>query len=182
MLADQTAGILARASGFGAEAGAVGTVPQRQFLTIQNLITVQVGNGNFRRGNQVHVHALQLEHVFREFRKLTGTPHAVSIYNKGREKLRIPVLGSMQVQIEVDDAALQTGAQPLVNRKAGTGNLVTPFKVQNPQFFTDIPMGERLKIKLPGFAPFPHFRVVRIALAYRAVFRRNIGNRHHDFF
>ena len=181
MLANQAAGILARAAGLGAEAGAVGAVPQRQFVAVQDLVTVQIGDGNFRRRNQVHVHALQLEHVFREFRQLAGTLHAVGIYNKGREKFRISVLGGMQVQIEVYDAALQPGTQALVHRKAGSGNFMAPFKIQNPQLLTDIPVGQRFKIKLAGFAPFPHFRVIRVALANRAVIRRHVGNSQHDF-
>ena len=181
MLADQAAGILARAAGFGTEAGAVGAVPQRQVVAVQDFIPVQVGNRHFRRGNQVHVHALQLEHVFREFRQLAGTLHAVGIYDKGREKFRIPMLGGMQVQIEIDDGPFQTGTQTFVHRKPGAGNFMAPFKIQNPQFLADIPVGQRFKIKLAGFAPFPNFRIIRIALADRAVIRRHVGNRQHDF-
>ena len=181
MLADQAAGILARTAGFGTEAGAVGAVPQRQVIAVQDFVAVQVGNRNFRRGNQVHVHALQLEHVFREFRQLAGTLHAIGIYDKGREKFRIPMLGGMQVQIEIDNGPFQTGTQTFVHRKPSAGNFMAPFKIQNPQFLADIPMGQRFKIKLAGFAPFPHFRVIRVALANRAVIRRHVGNSQHDF-
>ena len=57
-----------------------------------------------------------------------------------------------------------------------------PFKIQNIQLFSNIPVGLGLKIKLTGFAPTPHFRIVRVALADGHIFRRNVGDRHHDLF
>ena len=182
MLTDQTPGILARAAGFGTEAGTVGAVTQGKVITIQDFIPVQIGNGYFRRGNQVHIHTLQLEHIFRKFRQLAGTLHAVAVHDKGREKFRVPMLSGMQIQIEVDDAALQTGTQAFIHRKAGAGNLMAPFKIQNIQLFAKIPVGQRFKIKLAGFAPATYFRVVRVTFAHRNIFGRNVGNGQHDGF
>ena len=143
---------------------------------------MQVGDGHFRCGNQVHVHALQFEHIFRELRQLAGALHAVGVYDKGREKFRVAVFRSVQIQIEVDDCPFQTGTQSFIHRKTGAGNFMAPFKIKNVKLFADLPVGQGLKVKFAGFAPLPHFRIILIAFTNGAILCRNVWNGKHNFF
>jgi len=53
MLADDALGVLAVAAGLAAEAGREGAVAQGQRFKGQDLIAVEVGDGHFRRGDEI---------------------------------------------------------------------------------------------------------------------------------
>ena len=129
MLTNQSPRILTGAAGFGAETSAVRTIAQGQFFAIQNFIPMQIGNGDFRGRDQIHIHPFQLEHILRKFRQLSRAQHTVLIHNKRREELSITVFCRMQIQIEINHAAFQAGAKTLIDSKTSAGDFMTSFKI-----------------------------------------------------
>ena len=179
VLPDQAPGIPACAAGFGPEAGGHGSQVDGQVIPVQDFSPVIVGQRHFRGGDQVHILAFHLVHVFVEFGQLPGTGHGSGVHDVGRDHFQIAVFPGVLVQHEVVHRTFQTGAGPFVIVEPGTGNLGCPFRIQDPQFFPDFPMGFRFEIKVGGFAPFPHFRIFRIVLAHRHIRCRHIGDGQH---
>ena len=179
MLPDQAPGIPSGAAGFGPEAGGHGGEIDGQVVPVQDLAPVIVGERHFRRGDQVHILVFHFVHVFVEFGQLPSPRHGRGIHDIRGDHFQIAVLLGMLVQHKVVNGTFQTGTGPFVVVEPGTGNLGSPFRIQDPQFFPDFPMGFRCEIKMGGFSPFPHFRVFRIVFAHGHISRRHVGNGEH---
>ena len=166
VLPDQAAGIPAGAACLAAEAGGVRTEAHRQLAAIQNIAAVHIGHRYLSSGDQVVIQPLQLVHIFRKFGQLPGAGHAVLIGNKGRENLGIAV-GAVGIHKKGNDAALQPAAQPAVEVEPFAGHLSRSLRVQDPQVGADIPVRQRLVIKVGRLAPAAQLHIFGVIFANR---------------
>ena len=180
MLADKTAGVAAGTACFSTEASRVSAVVFRQFVAIEDFITMVVRGRHFSRRHQIIVHAFQLEHIFGKLRQLARARHAVLVGNVRCQHFRIAMLRGMKVHHKVDAGTFQAGAQTLVEHKAGTGNFSGTVSIENVQIRTDIPVCLRLEGELFRRAPFAHFRIFRIVLADGHISLGHIGDVQQD--
>ena len=179
VLTDQTPGIATRGACLRTEAGGIGTEFHRQLTAFQNIAPVNIGDGHFRCGNQEVIFignlCRQTESVFLKFGQLTGTDHGSAVDHKRRENLGVAVFG-VGVQIEIDDGALQRGAEALVEMEAGAGDLGGRFRIQNIQSLADVPVGFRLKREFFWLSPAADLHIVAVIVAYRHTLVGHIGD------
>ena len=86
----------------------------------------------------------------------------------------------VHVEHEVDERAGQVRALAEQDRKACTRHLRRALKIQNAQGGPQIPVRDRLKIKLLRLAPRAHDLVVGVALAHRDALVRQVRQRHQQ--
>src|SRR5208337_1623914 len=140
MLADQTAGVFSMRTGFGAKAGSVCRIASGQIGLIENLVSVNIGNGYFGGRNQPVVPAIELEQVFLELGQLTGSPHASAVNYEWRQDLCIGMTLCMNVEHKGDQSALQRRSGAPIERKSSPGNFCTAFEIQYSQPLADFPV------------------------------------------
>jgi hypothetical protein len=88
MQAVQAAHVGAPATGLAAKAGRIGTAADRELIPIKDLVAVEIGNGDFRRGNQVEPFLLIDIHLPFLIRELTGGSGTFRIdHNRGQHLL-----------------------------------------------------------------------------------------------
>ena len=180
VLTNQAPGIPAGRTGFSPEAGGQCRYVDGKLGPINDFLPVVVGQRYFGGRNQVHILVFHLVHIFLEFRQLARTRHGSGADNVRRNHFRIAVLLGMLVQHEVVDRTFQMGTGTHIVIEPGTGNLGSPFSIQDAQVFANFPVVFRFKIVFRQFAPFPHFGVFTIVLAYRNICCRHIGNGQHN--
>ncbi|MNT10538.1 hypothetical protein D3C72_1453740 [compost metagenome] len=130
VLTDQAARITPRRPGLGPETGRQGrqTHGLRHLVLGQNLLTHEVGQGDFGRGDQQML--ARAEQVFLELRKLAGAEHGVVLDHVGRRDFEVAVRARLQVQHELADGAFQPGQLALQHGEARTGHLGRGLEVQ----------------------------------------------------
>ena len=82
----------------------------------------------------------------------------------------------MEIQHEINDRAFQSRSHSLIYRKSGSGDFSRPFKIQDIQILTDIPMGLFFKVKRSWLAPFAQFHIVAVIRAHLHIFIRSVGD------
>jgi len=178
VLADQPPRVLPVGTGFRAETGRIRHQINRQFFLFQDFIPVNVRDRNFRRRNQVIVHAFNFKKIFLELGKLAGPGHTLGVDHEGRKHLRVAVVCRMQIQHEVGDRPLQLGARPAIKRESCPGDFRAAREVQNVQVLTQFKVLLRRKTEGGFFAPGPHDRVVFGSAALRHGFVLNVRHDH----
>ena len=78
----------------------------------------------------------------------------------------------MQVQHEVNDRALQSGAHALVNSEPGAGDLGCALEVEDVQIFADVPVGFHLEALFSRGAPLAQLDIIAVVYAFLYVFIR----------
>ena len=179
---NQATSIATCSASFCTEAAAVCGVSDGQFCRSQDFITMIVGYRNFSGRNEIHIAVFQFKHIFCEFRQLTSTLHARTIYDERREHFGIAMFFGVQVKEEADYSAFQTSTQTTIENIASTGYFNTTFKVDDVQAFANIPVSFRFKIKFAGFTPSAYNRVSTVISTNGNIVSRNVGDGEQDFF
>ena len=141
-----------------------------------------VGYRNFSGRNEVHIAIFQFEHIFCEFRQLTSTLHAGTVYDKRREHFGVAVFFGVQIQEEADYSAFQASAQATVEYITSARNFYATFKVDDVETFANIPVSFRFKFKFSGFAPSAYYGVSAVICTNGNVISRNVGDGQKNFF
>ena len=110
MLSKYAANIFPIWTGFASEARRVSGKFYRQPSAVDDLVAVDIRYGNLSRWNQVVVCISHFEQVFLEFRQLACPEKAVRIGHEGRQNLLITMFPGVNVQHEIDQRALDSGA------------------------------------------------------------------------
>ncbi len=112
MLADQPPGILAVGARFGAEAGRARRVQDGQIRLVQHFPGVKIGQGHFRRGNEIMIPALKFKQVFLKLGQLAGALHGGAVDHERRHDFGMPEFARLGIKIEVVQRAFQAGNRP----------------------------------------------------------------------
>src|SRR5213593_3512362 len=155
----QATRILAGGARFAPEARRVGGVAERQPGGVEDLVAMQVGEGDFGRGDEKQIVGRRLVHVVLELGDLAGALHHFALDDERRLHLDVAVLSGVQVDHEGDEGAdeLRPGAHK--DRKPRAGELRAAREVQHSQCFPDLPVWPAaLRGRL---APRAHDLVVR---------------------
>jgi hypothetical protein len=72
------------------------------------------------------------------------------------------VLSGVDIQHESNQGSLEPGAGSFQHVEAAAGYLDAAFEVDNTQFFPEVPVGQRLKVKGFRFSPGADFHVIVI--------------------
>ena len=141
MQAVQSANILAVGTGFSTKTLCIGTVLDRQVFLIENNITIDIGDRNLCRRNQIEVVKVAMVHLSFFIRQLTCAVAGSSIDNCRWHQFGVTALAGF-VEEEVDECALQTCALADINGESSTGNLHTQVEVDEVVFLCQFPMGQ----------------------------------------
>ena len=188
MLANDAAGILAGGSGFGAEARRVGREPDGQPRVVQNLVTIEVGDGNLGGGNEPVVVILELaagdgfgvgipaaEEVFGKFGQLASAEEGLAVNHERRQHFGIAVFGRVQVKHEADQRPFEPCSSAHVDREPRATQLGCAFQVENAERLAQFPMRLGLEVEFRNFAPGLHCEVVGLGLANRHFVMGEVG-------
>lgn len=88
----------------------------------------------------------------------------------------------MGVKHEVNQRPLQSGTLAFEHAEAGAGDFDRPFKIEDIQIHTNIPMGFDLEIKFPGFAPFSDLQIIGVVFSNLDLRVGNIRNSATEFW
>ena len=134
------------------------------------------------RRNEVHALA-GLEQVLFELRQLAGAEQRVTVGHSRAPPFLVTARG-VRVGHEVDDGALQAGAQTAKQRETAARELHCALSVDDAQVGTKIPMRlrfEAFSAKIARSAPAANLRVVVFVLADRRGVRGHVRRRNKDF-
>ena len=176
VLADDAARVLAVGARLAAEAGGPGAMLHGKLLRLQHLVAIEIGHGDFRRGDQPIIRAFELEEILFELGQLAGAEKAGGVHHERRQNFRVTVLAGMHIEHEVGERPLQLRADSGVHGKARAGDLGGALEIQNPQRRAQIPMRLGREIELARLAPAADFLIVGGASAHRDARVRNVGN------
>ena len=137
--ANQAAGVAAVGPRFPAEAGAVGHVAERQLVGGDHLIAMQGGDGNFSGGGEPEVVVGAAEAFFGEFGQLARAGQAGGVHQDGRQNLPVALAG-VQIEHEVDQAALEPGPLAHQGHKAALGDPHRALRFKQAQALGDLPV------------------------------------------
>ena len=112
MLTDQPLRILAVGARFGTEAGRARRVLDGQIRLVQHFPGVKIGQGHFRRGNEVVIPSLNPEQVFLELGQLAGALHGGAVDHERRHDFGMAEFARLGIKIKVVQRALQAGNRP----------------------------------------------------------------------
>ena len=130
MLADDAARVLAGGAGFGAEARRVGRERDGQARFVENLVAIEIGDGNLGGGDEpvvvVFVFAARggfrvgigaAEQVLGKLGQLAGAEERLGIDHERRQHFGVAVLLRVHVEHEADERALEARARAHVDGK-----------------------------------------------------------------
>mmetsp|Transcript_25614 Transcript_25614/g.53947 ORF Transcript_25614/g.53947 Transcript_25614/m.53947 type:complete len:230 (-) Transcript_25614:885-1574(-) len=157
MGANQSLGITTRTTRFGPETRGPRDIRKRQILFFKNSIGVQIGNGDFRRGNQKGILAVASvrlgsngKQVFLEFWQLGRTLQGGSSYKVRHTDFGVPVLAGVQVEKEHGQRPLQSGDRTAQSNEACSAHLHRRFGLVSFESHCDVVVPFRFEI----FRPF----------------------------
>jgi hypothetical protein len=152
----------------------------REGVGLQDLVAVDVGDGNFRSRHQVEIVPLGEVEVFLELGQLTGTACRGLVDEQRRMDLAIAVFRCMEVEHEVGESPHQAGALTGEERKAAAGDLGPAGEIEQAERFADFPVGTRLESRRRERPPVAHNPVGR-GIPVRGFLVGQIGNRVEVF-
>jgi len=161
VLADQAADVFAVGARLGPETGRVGGQPLGQGRSVQDLVAVEVRQRDLGRRDEIPRIVLQLEEVRGEFRKVAGPRQARFVGDERREDLSEAPFPGVDVEHEIDQGPFHPGGRGQGDREARPGDLGRPVEIEDPKARSEIPVGQRLEIELPGLAGPPDLDVAR---------------------
>ena len=186
VLTNKTARIATGRTRFGTEAGSHGRQIYGQLITVNNFAAIVVGQRHFRRRNHEHFLSFNAEHIFIEFRQLTGSQHGITVDDIRRNDFRISVHFRVHIEHEVVYGPFQTSTGTEVEIKTRPCYLTGSFRIKDTQMFADFPMILRFKVEGRHVAPLTNFRVVAVIVAYGNGWVAHVGNHElngqHLFF
>ena len=166
VLADDAARVLAGGSGLGAEARRVGRQRDGQPGFVENLVAIEVGDGNLGGGDQPVVVVFELaarsglgvgigaaEQILGKLGQLAGAEERLGVDHEGRQHLGVAVLLGVQVEHEADQRPLQPRSRAHVDGEARPAQLGGAFEVENAERLADLPVRLGLEVECCGFSP-----------------------------
>src|SRR5262245_10550323 len=147
MLAENPADVFAVGPGLAAETRRVGGELDRQPMTVDDVVAIDIRHRHFCCWIEVVVRALDFEQVLFEFRKLTGTKQTFAVHHEGRNDLGVSVFLRVNVQHEVDQRTFQSGPKAGQKRKARSCDFGGAFQIEYPEWWAEIPMRLRFEIE-----------------------------------
>src|SRR5215471_18798867 len=111
MLAKDAANIFAVRSGLAAETWRVRGELYRQPLLVNDVVTIDVCDGNFCRWNEVIIRLANFKEVLFKFRKLCGSEQAFGVRHERRDNFRVAVFAGVDIEHEAQQGALKAGPQ-----------------------------------------------------------------------
>ena len=166
VLADDAARVLARRAGLGAEAGRVGRERDGQPRFVENLVAIEIGDGNLGGGDEPVVVVFELaargglgigigaaEEVLGKLGQLAGAEERLGVDHERRQHFFVAVLLRVQVEHEADERPLQPRPRAHVDRKPRPAQLGRAFEVENAERFADLPVRFGLEIEFRAARP-----------------------------
>ncbi len=168
VLADDAARVFARRASLGAEARRVGGERDGQPRFVENLVAIEIGDGNLGGGDEPVVAVFELaarnglgvgigaaEKIFGKLGQLAGAEERLGVDHERRQHFLVAVLLGVHVEHEADERALEPRACAHVDGEARAGELGGAFEVENAEGFADFPvrLGRRNRI----FSARPRF-------------------------
>ena len=166
MLADDAARVAAGAARLLAEARGERGVAQGQVGGVEYLAGMQVSERHLGGGDQEHV-AAHMVGVILELGQLARAEHGLALDHHRRPPL-LEATRSVRIDEEVDERALQTGAQTAQHGEAAARKLVAALEIQDVQIGAQIPMRfglEALRLEIARGAPAADLGVLGLVLA-----------------
>ena len=133
--------VLAGRAGFAAEARGVGRVADRQLGRFQDLVAMQVGDGDLGRRDQVQLVARDDVHLVFLVRDLARARGARRVDDGRRPDLGEAVLAGVHVEEPRDQPALERRTRALVDREAGARDLRAARVVDDVERLAELPVG-----------------------------------------
>ena len=171
---DETAGVFPVREGLPAKTRGKGHVGGRQIFQLENLLPMDVGNRDFRRGNQKQVVGRRRVHLLRKLGELARAGQCGPTDQIRRSHFLVAMLSSMEIEHEVGEGANQAGPRPGVERKARAADFHAGGKIQDAKRRAQLPMGPRSKVEHWGIAPGAEYPVGR-SIAIGHLIQREIG-------
>lgn len=129
--ANEAAGAEAGAAGFTTEAGGVGGVVDGEVLVFEDLLAMEVGDGDFGGGDEVEVVFGAVVDLVAELGELAGADEALGFDEERGADLGVAVPGGVEVEEEVDEGALEAGAGAAIDDEGGAGDFGAGFEVEH---------------------------------------------------
>ena len=162
------------------EAGGVGDVRERQDAVVEDLVAVQVGDRDLRRGDHPEIVLGVVVDVVGELRQLPGAVDALLLDQVRRVDLGVAVLARVQIEHPGDQRALQAGPLALEDVEARAGDLDAAIEVDNVEIDTDLPMRPRREPEAARLAFAAQYRVGAVVGADRDGRIREVGHLEHE--
>ena len=175
MHADEPARVAAGAARLLAEARRERAVLERQLAGVQHLAGVDVRQLHLGRGDEVQALG-GVEQVFLELRQLAGAGERLGV-GHGRAPPFLVAARRVRVGHEVDEGALQAGAQAAQQDEAAGGQLHRALEVDDAQLGAQVPVRLHLEAfgdEVARRAPTAHFGVVVLVVAHRRGVGRHV--------
>ncbi len=176
VLAHQAAHVLTIGPGLATKTWGISNVVQREKVSLQNLIPMNVGQRNLGGRNEKKVRLRCSKQIFLELGQLSRPRHRIPVHQKRREYFLVAALARVKVQHKINKGSLQQCPRATVKREPRSRQFRCSGEVQDPQLFSDLPMVFREKVEFGDFAPAPYLSVVFGPRAYRHGLMGQIGD------
>ena len=177
MEAVQPPDVLAVGTGFAAEARRIGRKLLREVRVLEDDVTVDVGDGHLRGGDEIEVIQADVVHLRLLVGKLARPEAGSGVDHHGRLHLAV-ARGRVEVEEVVDQRALQLGSLSLVHRESGAGELDAQVEVDDVELAGEFPVRKGSFGKHGIRAAHLDHLVVFGALAGNDEVARHIGQKH----
>ena len=168
--------IPARRRLFPPKARRVRHIPQRQRPRRQYLVAVHIRYRHLCRGQQPQVILVIPIHRVRELGQIAIRRRRFGGNHIRQVKLLIPMLLRMRVKHPVYQRPLQPRPLAAQREKARPRHLGAPLKIYDAQPFAQLPMRQRLKVKLRRIALHSLHHIIAFVHPRRNIVRRHIRN------
>ncbi len=175
MLADQSLRVLAVRAGLAPETRGVRDEAFRQFVGGQRFPGVQVGQGDFGRGDQIEVASFGLEQIVPELGELTGAEKGSRCDQEGEPDLFVSVLFRLDIQHELDERPLESRAGAGQDRKTGSAELRRARQIEHSERRSKFVMGLRLEVEGGRNSAAANFEVCAFIEPHRHALVGEIG-------
>ena len=162
------------------ETGSVSSVVQGKFLRLEDFALVNAGKRHLRRRDQPQVVFNVAVQVVAELGKVPGTFHNFTLHNGRKEDFCISMFGRVEVQHPIDQGPLKPGALTLQQEEAGTRQLHSPLEIYDSKTFSQVPMGQRLKVERGNLAYGVDHYVVFFTQPVGYIVQREVGKLHEQ--
>src|SRR5579883_169805 len=129
MLANDSPDIAAVGACLASETRSVCAKRYRQRIHVERFVAIEVCDGDFGGGDQVVIGALKLEEIRFELRKVAGTVETGGIDQERGKHFAIAVLARVDIEEEINQRALESGAEVPIDGESSTRDLRGTFKV-----------------------------------------------------
>ena len=176
VLADHAAHVAPVRARFGAEAGGVRGVVERQVGFFEDGVGDEVGQADFRGRDEVEVALAQrsFEQIFFKFGQLSGAEQRLRVGKVRHVHFGVAFVAGVGVEHELGDGAVQAGEVAAQHGKARAGEFRARIEIQ-PDVF-EVGVFLRREVKDARRAPAAHFEVVVFVFADGDAFVRRVGH------